>query len=51
MNKQHIESNCVIRDDNHDWGGESTAPIMESVVVTGEDFKRHIENKIQKQED
>ena len=36
MNKQHIESNCVIRDDTHDWGGDTAAPITESVVVTGE---------------
>jgi len=51
MNKQHIESNCVIRDDTHDWGGDTAAPITESVVVTGEEFKKQIENKIQNQKD
>lgn len=53
--EQHIESNCVIRDDNHDWGGHS-APIMEHTVVTGKDdtrltgeeFKKHLEHKIPK---
>lgn len=51
MDKQHIESNCVIRDDNHDWGGDTAAPITESVAVTGEQFKKLLEEKIQQLED
>lgn len=34
MKKERETSNCVIRDDNHDWGG--TVPITEDAPKTEE---------------